>query len=94
MTKTIHGAPKFLQLWWALELWHPGFFTNHLISVNLIPVMIVDIRFIFTNIKPHILRIPKNQSIQNTPSWCSNFNFSLESVSNLNCFQGRVGKSR
>ena len=44
------------------------------------------IRFIFTNKKPSISRIPKNQSIQNTPSRRSNFSFSFEGVSNLNCF--------
>ena len=33
-------------------------------------VMIVDIRFVFTNTKPSIFRIPKNQSIAHTPSRC------------------------
>ena len=51
-----------------------------------------NIRFIFTNTKPDIFRIPKNQSIPNTPSRCLNFSFSIEDLSNLNCWQGRVGK--
>ena len=31
-----------------------------------------NIRFIFTDIKPHIFRIPQNQNIENTPSRCLN----------------------
>ena len=34
-----------------------------------------NIRFIFTNTKPHNYRIPKNQNIPNTPSRCLNFGF-------------------
>ena len=51
------------------------------------------IRFIFSDTKPGNFRIPKNQSIPNTPSRCLNFSFSLKDLSNLNCWQGRVEKS-
>ena len=36
-----------------------------------------NIRFIFTNTKLHIFRIPKNQNIPNTPLTCLNFSFSI-----------------
>ena len=38
-----------------------------------------NIRFIFTNTKLHIFRIPKNQNIPNTPLTCLNFSFSIRS---------------
>ena len=53
-----------------------------------------NLRLIFTDTKPHIFKIPKNQNILNTPSRCLNFNSSIESLSNLNCLQGKVRKSR
>ena len=36
-------------------------------------------RFNFTNTKPHIFRIPKNQNIPNIPSRCLNFSFFIRS---------------
>ena len=52
-----------------------------------------NIRFIFTNTKSPIFRILTNHSIPNTPVRCSNFIFSIEGLSNLNCLLGRVGKA-
>ena len=51
-----------------------------------------NIRFIFIKTKPGIFRIPKNQSIPNTPSRCLNFSLSIEDLSNLNCWQEKVRK--
>ena len=46
-------------------------------------------RFILTqNTKPSIFRIPKNQSISNTPSRCLNFRFSVKGLSNSDCLKG------
>ena len=53
-----------------------------------------NIGFVFTNTNLCIFRIPKNQSIPNTPLRCFNFSFCIEGLSNLSCLQGRVGKSR
>ena len=50
-----------------------------------------NIRFIFTNIKLAIFKIPKNQSIPHSPWGCLYFSFSIEGYSNLNCLQRRVG---
>ena len=36
-------------------------------------------RFNFTNTKPHIFRIPKNQNIPNIPSRCLSFSFFIRS---------------
>ena len=52
------------------------------------------ISYILTNTKPLIFRIPSNQSIANTAWRCFNFSFFVQGHSNLNCLQGRVGKSR
>ena len=41
-----------------------------------------SVRFIFTNTKSHIFRIPKNQKIPNTPSKCLSFSFSVEGLFN------------
>ena len=43
-------------------------------------------KFIFTNTKPHIFKIPKNQFIPNTQLRCSSFSFSVQGFSNLYCF--------
>ena len=43
--------------------------------------------FFFTNTKPHIFLIPKNQNIPKTPLMFLNFNFFVEGLSNLNCLQ-------
>ena len=40
-----------------------------------------NIRFIFTNTKPHIFRISRNQNILNTPWRCLSFSFSSEGIS-------------
>ena len=53
-----------------------------------------NIRFIFKITMPGIFRIPKNQNIPNTPWKYLNFSFSIDGLSNLNCLQGSVGKSR
>ena len=53
-----------------------------------------NIRFIFKITMPGIFRIPKNQNIPNTPWKYLNFSFSIDGLSNLNCSQGTVGKSR
>ena len=53
-----------------------------------------NIRYILTNTKPHIFRIPKNKNILNTPSRCSSFSFSIKAISNLNCLQGEVRKMK
>ena len=52
------------------------------------------IRYIHTNTKALIFRIPKSQSILNTPSKGFNFSFSVMGHSNLNCLQESVGKIR
>ena len=52
-----------------------------------------NIKFIFTDTKPYIFRIPKNRNILNTPSKSVSFSFSIEGLSNLNCLQGKVRKS-
>ena len=39
----------------------------------------------FSNTKPHMFRIPKNQGIPNTPLTCLNFSFSIKGLSKLNC---------
>ena len=52
-----------------------------------------NIRIIFTNTQLHIFRISKNQNISNNPTRCLNFSFFVKELSNLNCLQGRVGKS-
>ena len=36
----------------------------------------------------------ESKQLRNTPLWCLNFSFSIHSTSNLNCLQGRLGKSR
>ena len=38
-------------------------------------------KFIFTDTKLHVCRIPNNQSIPNTPSRCLNFSFPTEGLS-------------
>ena len=53
---------------------------------------ITTIRFIFQSAKPRIFRIPKYQSIPNTPSRCLEFSFSVEGLSNLNCLQREARK--
>ena len=50
-----------------------------------------NIRLIFTNTKSHIFRIPRDQSIPNTPSSCLKFSFFVEGLFNLNCLQWRLG---
>ena len=52
-----------------------------------------NIRFIFTNKKPRISRIPKNQNIPNTQLRCLNFSFYVKGLSNLNCF-ARDGRKK
>ena len=53
-----------------------------------------NMRFI-PHTKNHIFfRILKSESILNTLWWCWNFSFSIEGISNLNCLQGREGKSQ
>ena len=44
-----------------------------------------NMRFILTNTKLHIFKIPNNQSIPDTPLRCLNFSFSLEGLSNFVC---------
>ena len=46
--------------------------------------------FFFTNTKPHIFLIPKNQNIPKTPLMFLNFNFFVEGLSNLNCLQFKL----
>ena len=53
-----------------------------------------NLRFIFTDTKPHIFRSPKNENILNTPSRCVSFSFSIDGLSNINCLQGKVRKSQ
>ena len=54
-------------------------------------VMRLSLQGSFSQAKPHIFRIPKNKKNPNTPSRCLNF-FFVQGLSNLNCFQGSVGK--
>ena len=51
-----------------------------------------NIRFIFTNTKPHIFEFSKNQNIPNTPLRCLEFSFSIKGLSNLNCSKGGLEK--
>ena len=53
-----------------------------------------NITFIFIDTKPHIFRIQNIQNILNTPSRCVSFSFSIKDLSNLNCLQEKVRKSR
>ena len=51
-------------------------------------VMIVaTIQDSFSQTKPHIFEIPKNQYSPNTSSGCLKFSFSVEGLLNLNCLQ-------
>ena len=50
-----------------------------------------NIRLIFTNTISHIFRIPRDQSIPNTPSSCLKFSFFVEGLFNLNCLHWRLG---